>query len=413
MMYRRWRGMCLCAERETDFPPNSRYEPAPFRPLVFLVRRAPLTGRGMFAVKSLAEVCETESAQCLRPCRTLAPAQEAELAAFVEKNGATVLNLEFQNAFFYLLAHRHAKHAALRVTLVGLGDVGGTVLTGLALLGREIAEVRVYDPNEALCRRYALELNQVLPDTDGRRMPLVSICPTERLFDCDLFLFTASRGVPGLDSGVRDVRMAQFEANREMLSAYARMARRAGFTGVFCQISDPVDLLARCVFLQSNRDDAGRLDFAGLLPEQVQGFGLGVMAARAAYYARQAELDVSRVRVYGPHGEGLVVANAADGDYDEALSLRLSEQTRRANLAVRALGYKPYLAPGLSSAAISILRLVRGQTYHAAVPLDGAYFGCVGRMTRQGLAIEREDICPALMRRIAAAHRALREFDCE
>ena len=32
-------------------------------------------------------------------------------------------------------------------------------------------------------------------------------------------------------------------------------------------------------------------------------------------------------------------------------------------------------------------------------------------MTRQGLQLVREDVCPQLMARIEAAHRALREFD--
>ena len=73
--------------------------------------------------------------------------------------------------------------------------------------------------------------------------------PEEELFDCDLFLFTASRGVPPVSSGISDVRMAQFEANREIIRTYARKARESRFQGMFCQISDPVDLLCREVFL--------------------------------------------------------------------------------------------------------------------------------------------------------------------
>ena len=143
----------------------------------------------------------------------------------------------------------------------------------------------------------------------------------------------------------------------------------------------------------------------------MQGFGLGVMAARAAYYADKEGVEFTNGRVYGVHGEGLIVANDFGVDYDEAVSQRLTELTRTANLRVRELGFKPYLAPGLSSAAISVLRLARGQAHYGAVPLNGAYFGCVSRMTRQGLALIREDICPQLMARITDAHRALREFD--
>lgn len=108
-----------------------------------------------------------------------------------------------------------------------------------------------------------------------------------------------------------------------------------------------MDALSRDVFLESSRDESGGCDFAGLLPEQVQGFGLGVMAARAAYYARQEGIPFCQGRVYGPHGQGLVVADRWDGSYDAARSQRLTQCTLEANLQVRALGFKPYLAPGL------------------------------------------------------------------
>ena len=410
MLYKSWEGFCLGAQEPELFPSGAASAAAPFAPLVLLVRREPLRSRGMFAIRSLSELSEEEGLSCLLP-----PAQEPEqtlLGRFVRENGATVLNLAFSNALRFLQSWFRAPREGLRVTLVGLGDVGGTVLTALKLLGREISEISIFDPNEKQCARYELELNQVLPIADGTELPRVSVCPSEaELFDCDLFLFTASRGVPGLDSGVTDVRMAQLAANRPMLAHYARLARKAAFRGLFCQISDPVDHLARTVFLESNRAPEGQLDFAGLLPEQVRGFGLGVMAARAAYYAQKAQLDFSAGRLYGPHGEGLIVANRADAGYDAAVSARLTEQTLRANLAVRALGFKPYLAPGLSSAAVSILRLVRGQTHYAACALDGVYFGCRERFGAQGPELLREALAPALFARLEQTHALLRKAE--
>ena len=379
-----------------------------FVPLVILVRRDGLTSRGLWAVRSLAEVYEAEGANCLT---MLAADETGELADFVARHGACVANVAFRRVFEMLPVFLAPKREGLRITLVGLGDVGGTVLTGLKLLGREIDEIAVYDPNEAMCRRYEMELNQVLPERDGQTMPRVTVCPQERLFDCDVFVFTASRGVPPLNSGVSDVRMAQFEANRAMLDTYAKWARAANFKGLFCQVSDPVDHLSREVFLCSNRDGEGNYDFAGLLPEQVQGFGLGVMAARAAYYARKEGIPFAEGRVYGPHGQGLVVANCVDGGYDDAASRRLTDLTRTANLQVRELGFKPYIAPGLSSAAVSILRLLRGEEHYGAVPLGGAYFGCVSRMTPCGVLLRREQICEELLLRLEETHRVLREFD--
>ena len=374
MILKQWRSFCLGADDEALFPRDAQPCGTVFAPLVFLVRRDPLQSRGLFYIHDLDELSELETVRCLTPC---SPAF-GELADFVRVHGAGVLNVRFQNAFAVLETWHRQKKTGLVLTLVGLGDVGGTALLALKLLGHEFSKIQIFDPNKAQCARYEL--------------------------------FTASRGVPGLDTTVQDVRMAQYEANRTMVGAYARMARSVGFTGLFCQISDPVDHLSRSVFLQSNQNEAGEYDFSGLLPEQVQGFGLGVMAARCAYYARQLGVSEETLRVYGPHGQGLICANSCGPDYDATLSAELTEKTRTANLRVRELGFKPYLAPALSSAAVSILRLVRGQEHFGAVPLGGAYFGCRSRMTPFGVSLVREKIAPALLGELQKTHAALEAF---
>lgn len=403
MEFRSWKGFCLC-DLGGGFPPEAARVNAPFAPLVFLVRRDPLKSRGCFAVGNTAQIMEPENACALLPNE--APAALPGVETFVRENGATVLNTAFARAFDHLARPR--KKSGLTATLVGLGDVGGTLLIALKLLGRELSRIAIYDPNEALCRRYEVELNQVLPP-DGAPLPEIAICPPERLFDCDLFLFTASRGVPPVGSDVQDVRMAQFVRNREMLAGYARRAREAAFGGLFCQISDPVDQLCRAVFLESNRDASGAFDAAGLLPEQVRGFGLGVMAARAAYNAKNDGIDFSGGRVYGPHGADLIVANHPQ-NYDEALSARLTQETVTANLRVRELGFKPYIAPALSSAAVSLLRLVRGEVCCSAIPMGGAYFGCRSRTTSAGILTQREALHPALFRKIEEVQQRLERF---
>ena len=94
-------------------------------------------------------------------------------------------------------------------------------------------------------------------------------------------------------------------------------------------------------------------DARGLLPEQVQGYGLGVMRARALYCAQKTGIDATALCAFGPHGDGLVIANAPDQGYDDAVSRTLTAAAVTANLDVRALGFKPYIAPGLSSACVS------------------------------------------------------------
>lgn len=401
MEFRSRNGDCLCS-LGGEMPPDAVVTEAPFAPLVLLVERDPLKSRGCFAIKSIDEAFEEEETAALLPAKYCDAPEE--LRQLVALHGATVLNTAFAGAFPYLDARK--RKTDLRAVLVGLGDVGGTLLTALKLLGTEFSEIAIFDPNEALCRRYEVELNQVL----YRPRPRITVCPKERLFDCDLFLFTASVGVPPLTTQVADVRMAQFAGNRKMLAAYAKQARETEFRGLFCQISDPVDLLSRTVFLDSNRDENGTFDACGLLPEQICGFGLGVMAARARYMAEQEGIDFSQGRVYGPHGNGLVVADHPR-DYHADVSKRLTDRTVTANLRVRELGFKPYIAPALSSAALSILRLIRGEYHYGAVSIGGVWFGCRSKRTPQGILIERELLSPALFEEITRAYHRLEAFD--
>ena len=144
--------------------------------------------------------------------------------------------------------------------------------------------------------------------------------------------------------------MAQLEANREIIAHYAGLARKAEFRGMVAIVSDPVDNLA-----------AAFLDASGLEPWQIQGYGLGVMNKRAEYHAAKlasegngkAALYMSEGRAFGPHGKDLVIANSIE-HYDDDVSRLLTDLTVDSNVRVRELGFKPYIAPAMSSAAISM-----------------------------------------------------------
>ena len=178
-----------------------------------------------------------------------------------------------------------------RVTLLALGDVGSTLLMGLRLLGGDvISSIGICDVRDNVAARWEFELDQIAPP-ETEPLPEVDIIAPEQLFDGDVFLFCASRMIPDTSVVQGDVRMAQYGLNRELVGHYARMAREQQFTGLFCQISDPVDHLCRAVFLASNRDGQGVFDAAGLLPEQIQGYGLGVMRARAGFYAGERGVE--------------------------------------------------------------------------------------------------------------------------
>ena len=182
-----------------------------------------------------------------------------------------------------------------------------------------------------------MEMNQIGYPFEGPALPSVVVVPEDELFTGDVLIFCASRGIPPVEPGSKaDVRMAQLDANRDIIRHYAGLARNARYQGLVCVVSDPVDNLC-----------AAFLNESGLEPWQIQGYGLGVMHKRAEYYASKDSRFASYLtegRAFGPHGKDLVIANSIDR-YDDALSRELTEQAVRANIAVRDLGFKPYIAP--------------------------------------------------------------------
>ena len=304
-------------------------------------------------------------------------------------------------------------HGKKRVNLVGLGDVGGMLLTGLKLLGGDvISEIGIYSPGDTM-RRYEYEMNQIAYPGGEYPLPEVLMVEKDALFDCDVFLFCASKAVPALDSGVKDVRMYQYEANREIVGEYAKMAREKGFRGLFAVVSDPVDPLCKAAYVESNTNESGILDGKGLLPNQIKGYGLGVMNSRAAYFARRDarfKSFLTEGRAFGPHGKDLVIANSIK-HYDDELSKELTHLTVEANLRVREIGFKPYIAPAISSGAISILLTLRGQWHYSSNYWGGVFLGCRNRMTADGPEVEQLPLCEALYRRIEHAYQELQKID--
>ena len=127
-----WRGIC-CADLGGRLPEGAVPTSTPFDPLVLLVHRDPLHSRGIYAVTTPAEVLEPEGPGLLLPPPT--GCLDPDLDPVILAHGATVLNTAFDRCFEILERFLHPKTMGLRLTVAGLGDVGGTVLTGLTLLG--------------------------------------------------------------------------------------------------------------------------------------------------------------------------------------------------------------------------------------------------------------------------------------
>ncbi|MGH4121646.1 MAG: lactate/malate family dehydrogenase [Clostridium sp.] len=297
-----------------------------------------------------------------------------------------------------------------RINVVGLGDVGGTLLTGLKLLGAEkIQSLGLYDRDLNRNERYKYELSQILsPDMNENSINIVSL-KEDDVFDCDMFVFCVSVGVPEVGKESTDVRLAQFKGNSKIISHYATLAGEKEFKGVFAVVSDPVDLLCKVAFVESNKDSSGNMDFKGLAPEQIRGYGLGVMNARACYYAMQQDATkhyIHEGRAFGPHGEGLIIADSIE-HYNESLSDSLTFSTKTANLEVRSTGFKPYIAPALSSGTLSILATINSQWHYSATFIGGTFMGSRNRLLPSGTELETLDLNEVLLSKLNSTYKLL------
>ena len=383
-------------------------------PSLFLLERDPLTARTAFRVMDPRQLAaEREDVSWLDPDRMgAAPELPETVLSAIRAGTLTAVNVRhprWQEA----LAFCQPKPGKKRVHLLAVGDVGGTLLTALKLLGGDcISSIGICDLNEKTVARWTTEMGQIAWPWDYGALPEVEPVGTDRLFDCDVFIFAATKAIPPVGSGVKDVRMAQFDANRPLVESFARQARAVRFGGLFMVLSDPVDPLCKAAYLASNRDEHGNWNGLGLLSEQVQGFGLGVMTARAAYFAKRDPRFASFLtegRAFGPHGQGLVIANSIR-HYDDALSRELTELVTTANLRIRDLGFKPYVAPAVSSGAMQLLLTLRGEWHCSSVCLGGVWFGVKNRFTPWGVETEALALPGALFARLRETERQLAEI---
>ena len=408
-------GGHLAASLLPGLPLEPAQLPACGFPPLFLTVRDPHIGRAAWRATDPRQLTAPREGAAWLDADRLPPASSDLTPAALEAIRAgevTAVNIRhprWRNALDFLRPRAGKK----RVHLLAVGDVGGTLLTALKLIGGDVvSSIGICDLNQNTVARWTAEMGQISWPWDYGALPEVEPVEPARLFDCDVFLFAATKSIPAVGSNVQDVRMAQFAANRPLVESFARQAREANFRGLFAVMSDPVDPLCKAAFLASNQDASGRWDGRGLLAEQIQGFGLGVMNARAAWFAKQdprfADF-LTEGRSFGPHGRGLVIANSV-AHYDDALSRELTELVETANLRIRDLGFKPYVAPAVSSGAMQLLLTLRGDWHCGSVCLGDVWFGVRNRYTPHGLEAESLSLPDALFARLAETETLLREI---
>ncbi|MCX7903519.1 MAG: lactate dehydrogenase [Caloramator sp.] len=408
MYYYKFKDKFLLSLEEYNLPVASEDECVK-NDILYFLRKMPLgKSRRSFVVTSPSELfLEDEDIEILnQPQNSYVLPQKLEDK--INLRQLVFVNTNYNNWQEILTFNQNYK----KINIIGLGDVGGTLLTGLRLLGKNIIEsIGIYDKNIDKINRWFYEANQILEPFSTDKYPEIIKINEEDIFDCDILIFCVSSNVPGLDEK-GDVRMLQFEGNSKIIKEVAKNARKKNFKGIFAVVSDPVDLLCKVAFLESNKDENGNLDYKGLNPEQIIGFGLGVMNARASFYSnfiKGAETYVKEGRVFGPHGKDIVVANSIL-NYDDEISIELTERVKNANIDVRMTGFKPFIAPALSSGTLSIISLIKGDWFYGSTFIGGTYFGCKMRTNNGFIEIERNPLNERLLMRIKESYRKLGEI---
>lgn len=374
----------------------------------FLRKAAPRICRRSFCVSQpdLAFI-ESEGIELLLPPASDSVELPEWLLKSIANRTAASINTAYPN---WKAAVSYTLPKKWRVNVIGLGDVGGTLVAGLRLLGGScISQIGIYDIDPARVKRWEYEANQIFDSSGSLLHPEVTAINSEQLFDCDMFVFCVTAGVPPIGDNTNDIRIAQLKGNSPIIRDYACRARSYGYKGIFSVVSDPVDILCKAALDSSNINSKGEYDFMGLAPEQIRGYGLGVMYARAAYSAsleQKSPRFIKEGRAYGVHGEGLVIANSIS-NYNDELSLLLTERAKSANKEIRSLGYKPYIAPALSSACLSMLATIRGEWHYSATYLGGVYLGARNRLLPTGIELERQELPEKLYSRIKNTYESL------
>jgi hypothetical protein len=113
-------------------------------------------------------------------------------------------------------------------------------------------------------------------------------------------------------------------------------------------------------------------------------------------------------RAFGPHGKDLVVSDDVQSTQDES-ALILTHKVITANLEMRALGYKPFIAPALSSGALAIVHMLNGEWHYSAQYLNGVYWGARNKNTQMCVQYEYLKLSENLKARLRTSYKKLEE----
>lgn len=282
-----------------------------------------------------------------------------------------------------------------RINVAFLNKIGSNVVLALKLLGgSEIHSVGLFDENINLAKKYEYEMNQIdFPFNEGKSVSFETISE-KRIFDCDLLVFCPDFS-DSEDSEGKTIRVAE---------KYAIEALECGFHGIFVVACESCEEICKTISKK------------GISCSQIQGFSLGAMDSRARKIARDnAEygMYIKEGRVFGPCGADLVVANSIQR-YDEMKSRELTRLTMKSNLKLKSIGQRSYITNSISSVAMQIIAMLKGEWHYSAVYLgtekEGAFFGIKNRITNNGIELEDDYLDDTLFEHIQTAYNNLKFY---
>ncbi len=226
----------LCCSLDGSLPYEKTEAPKEVTSLVYLFDREPGSCRASFKVNDSSMLFaekEDSSWLCSVKLEEAAGGKKADewTESVIRAGKMRAVNLRHPK-FIEILRERQ-EGGKKRVNVLAIGDVGSTLLTGLHLLGGDvISSIGICDISDKVTARWEFEENQIAYPWDYDALPEIDIVSAEDLFKCDVFVFVASKGIPPVGSGVKDVRMYQFENNSKIVAQYARQARKENFKGL-------------------------------------------------------------------------------------------------------------------------------------------------------------------------------------
>lgn len=247
-------GKLLASERR-DLP-YLKAEPAPGTPICYLVEGDPVLGRGSFKVNCPGQLRAPHGLEVLDASRLPDFPLDAPLSAALEEGLLTAVNTG--RAGWEQVLSQRAGTEKKRVNILAIGDVGSTLLTGLKLLGGDvISSIGICDLSDQITARWEFEMGQISLPWDYGAFPEVEVISLEKLFDCDVFVFVASRGIPpgGLPGEGRA--HGPVRKQRRHCEAVRPHARRPTSRGCGARCPTQWDPLAKTAYLESNRDENG------------------------------------------------------------------------------------------------------------------------------------------------------------